>query len=177
MALQLNKGVLEGNIFSKGNQRLVIRGMPALTLISRDAITLEQGVIDLADKTKVPGGRNNSGEFNVVAQLANDTDREAFLGWYNQCLNYGQGIDANYKRDALLTFDRHFQGAPDSEFSGAGKRGDPFQVKLIGIWPKSLEFPDYSLSDGDEGDADSHMTIGICFDDLQPQQRNAAVGF
>lgn len=175
--MQYNKGVLEGNVFTKGNQRLTITGLPTLTLISRDAITVEQGMIELADKTRIPGGRNASGEFNVVAQLANDSDREAFLNWYNMCLNYGRGINPNYKRDALLTFMRHFEGSPDTEFRGAGKRGEPFTLKLIGTWPQSIEFPEYSLSDGDEGDADAHITIKLCFDDVDPQEKRGGVGF
>lgn len=182
MPLQYNKKVLEGNIFSKANQTLTIVGLGTLsnrplTILSRDEITLEQPTIELADKTQVPGGRNNFGEFNLVIQLALDSHRQEMIKWYNECLNIrgglntSQGINPDYKKTGIIRFLRHFSGAPSAEAqdAGSGQAGRPFEIILRGIWPKSLGFPEYSMSDGDEGDADAQLTLSICYDDLEPQ--------
>ena len=181
MPLQYNKKVLEGNIFSKGNQTLTIKGMlneKPLVILSRDEITLEQSVIELADKTQVPGGRNNFGEFNLVVQLAMDDHRREMFRWYEQCLNKrggaansNEGIDPNYKRTGSIIYRRQFTGAPSSEFveAGAGSNLENFTLDLIGIWPKSMAFPEFSMSDGDEGDSDSMLTMSLCYDDIRPK--------
>ena len=183
MPVQYNKKVLEGNIFSKGNQTLTIVGLGTLsnkplTILSRDAITIEQSTIELADKTQVPGGRNNFGEFNVVIQLALDSHRQEMIKWYHQCLNRrgGQnaalGINPDYKKTGILKFLRHFSGAPSAEAlqAGSGSAGAPYELTIRGLWPKSLEFPEFSMSDGDEGDADAQMTLSLCFDDVEPSE-------
>jgi len=32
-----------------------------------------------------------------------------------------------------------------------------------------MESPEYSMSDGDEGDADCQLTMALCFDDVRPK--------
>jgi hypothetical protein len=49
MPIQLNKAVLEQNIFTKANQTLTITGLGRMLILSRDAITLEQPTIELAE--------------------------------------------------------------------------------------------------------------------------------
>jgi hypothetical protein len=167
MPIQLNKAVLEQNIFTKANQTLTITGLGRMLILSRDAITLEQPTIELADKTNVPGGRNNPGEFNCVVQLAHDDMRRKMISWYHQCLNYGNGVNPNYKKPALLTFNRHFQGAPDAQFGNGSSARNPLNITILGTWPKSCEIPEYSMSDGDDGDADCQLTLNLSYDDLE----------
>jgi hypothetical protein len=180
MVLQQNKGVLEGNIFSKINQTIVIVGIlqgRPLTILTRDEITLEQSTIELPDKTQVPGGRTNFGEFNITIHLAQDDHRNAMIGWFNQCLNRRGGtvggrvgIDPNYKKKGTITYNRHFQGSPAAELqsAGAGTERSPFKLDLQGLWPKSIAFGEYSMSDGDEGDANISCTLALCYDDVEP---------
>lgn len=173
-----NKGVLEGNIFSKGNQTLVVAGISEpLLLIQRDAIPTEMSMIELADKRRVPGARTNSGEFNAVVQLAHDQIRDSMLLWFSNCLDRGNGISPNYKRDGILTYNRLFKGNPATEYAGAGRQGQPFQLRLIGLWVMKLEFPEFDMASGDEGDSDAHVTVSFCFDDVEPvgRLRNARI--
>lgn len=95
-----------------------------------------------------------------------------------QCLNKrggaansNEGIDPNYKRTGSIIYRRQFTGAPSSEFveAGAGANLENFTLDLIGIWPKSMAFPEFSMSDGDEGDSDSMLTMVICYDDIRPK--------
>lgn len=168
MAMQRNKGVLEGNIFHANNQTLTIQGIPSpVKLIQRDAITVEQEVIELPDKRQVPSGRNNFGDFNAQIQLADDATREAILAWEDLCKDRGNGISPSYKRDGILTYVRLFQGSPGTEFAGAGSAGDPFKVRIIGMWIKSVEYPEFTM----EGQDHSVLTVGFCYDDVEPERK------
>ncbi len=172
MAMQRNKLVLEGNIYHTNDQRLVVTGMPApLLLVQRDAIKVEQDIIEMKDKRNVPTGRNNAGEFNCIIQLAHDTTREAMLAWYDLCLDHGNGISATYKRDAMLTYRRLFRGNPGTEFSGAGSPGGDFQLRIIGLFVKSLEFPEFTM----DGAEDAEVPCAFSYDDVEPIQ-NKTVG-
>lgn len=164
-----NKEVLEGNIFSKGNQELTITGIPGtILLVQRDAITTEMSMIELADKRRVPGARTNSGEFNAVIQMAHDATRIAMMIWYDRCLDRGNGISPNYKRNGLLRYKRLFQGAPATGYSGAGNAGTNFELRVKGLWVMKLEYPEFDMAGGDEGDSDAHIPITFCYDDVEP---------
>ncbi|MGB3203663.1 MAG: hypothetical protein WBB28_01605 [Crinalium sp.] len=195
MPLQYNKAVLSQNIFTKGFQSFEVLGIPSqLRIITRDAVSIEQGVIELADKTKVPGGRNNAGEFTMTVQMALNTDRQALLYWYSLCMNWRQqrtgmkndrnvpvnapgrgqssgNLEQTYKRDCYITWHRAMTKPLTASFGGSPTvAGNEFQVKLIGVWPSKMEFPDFSMSDGDSGDADAHMTGTFQYDDVEPQE-------
>lgn len=155
----MKKAVLEGNIFPKAKQRLLIDGLSESEVlwITRDTIEASVGVIELEDQTKVPGGRTRSGEFTVTLQLANDTDRQAFFRWKRQCQDInGRGISPDYKRNGTITYLRLHQG------------DRPFRVRLIGIWPSSVKLPDYDMN-GDDGDGDCRLEVTIQFDDVQEE--------
>lgn len=172
---QRYKNVLEGNTFIKINQELIIQGLPGpVMVLSRDAITVEMNKVDLADKTQVPGGRNNAGEFNATIQLADDSTREGFLEWYRGSQDSGRGISPNYKRDGMIRYRRLFEGTPAAEYQGAGKAGRPFILKMKGLWVRSMEFPEFDMSGGDEGDSDAALQVTICFDDAFSDPNNLA---
>lgn len=151
---EVNKGVLETNIFTKGKQVLEIVGMDKVILITRDAIAMEQGVIELADKSKVPGGRTNAGEFGCTFQLASDVARDWFNNWYKECLDTGAGADEKCKKNGKVVFYRNFK-------SQTAKR---VVIELNGLFVTKLEFPELDMSGGDEGDSDAHVTATMSYD-------------
>lgn len=152
---EVNKGVLEQNIFTKGKQVLEFAGAPqGIILITRDAIAIEQGVIELADKTKVPGGRTNAGEFGCTFQLASDVARGWFRDWYNQCTDTGEGAKTASKKNGTLIYFRNFESKTNREL----------KITLIGMFPTKLEFPELDMSGGDEGDSDAHVTATMSYD-------------
>lgn len=152
---EVNKGVLEQNIFTKGKQVLQFAGkQEEIILITRDAIAIEQGVIELADKTKVPGGRTNAGEFGCTFQLASNVARTWFKNWYEECRDKGAGANANCKKNGTLIFYRNFASTIDREL----------RIELIGLFPTKLEFPELDMSGGDEGDSDAHVTATMSYD-------------
>jgi hypothetical protein len=150
---EVNKGILEQNIFTKGKQILDIQGMDKVYLITRDAIAIEQGVIELADKTKVPGGRTNAGEFGCTFQLASDQAREYFDAWYQQCIDSKDGADENCKRSGKLIYYRNFKSQKKE-----------VQIQLKGLFITKMEFPELDMSGGDEGDSDAHVTATMSYD-------------
>lgn len=176
MVMQRNKSVMEGNIFHSNNQRLVITGIPGgIMIVQRDAISIEQDVVELQDKRKVPSGRNNPGEFNAQLQLASDITRNSMAAWYSLCLDPGQGISPNYKRQAVISYERLFTGSPGSDYQGSGNDLKRFQIKLIGVWCKSMEFPEFTM----DGTEHSLLSVGFCFDDVEPiydQSTTSAIG-
>jgi hypothetical protein len=150
---EVNKGVLEQNIFTKGKQVLEIAGMDKVYLITRDAIAIEQGVIELADKTKVPGGRTNSGEFGCTFQLASDEARKYFDDWYEKCIDSGDGAAEDCKREGKIIFYRNFKSQKEK-----------VEIQLLGLFVTKLEFPELDMSGGDEGDSDAHVTCTMSYD-------------
>ncbi len=173
MAIQRNKGVLEANIFPKGNQTLVVPKMPApLRLVSRGEITDEVGVIETKDKRKMPGGRTNPGEFDAQVQLGDDEMRRAVLDWFEMSKDRGRGVNPNYKRDGILTYYRLFEGSPASEFAGAGRRGQAYKKKLLGLWISKATYPEFDMEGGHEGDADTYLNLTFQYDAVEAAGRN-----
>jgi hypothetical protein len=153
---EVNKGVLEQNIFTKGKQTLELEGFNGdLLLITRDAIAIEQGVIELADKTKVPGGRTNAGEFGCTFQLASDELRDWFNSWYRKCLDQGSGADSTCKKTGSVIFYRNFN---------SNNLKSNTELALAGLFLTKLEFPEFDMSGGDEGDSDAHVTCTMSYD-------------
>lgn len=176
MVIQRNKGVLEGNIFHSNNQRLIITGIPeSIQIVQRDEISIEQDMIELQDKRNVPSGRNNPGEFNAQLQLASDITRDSMAAWYSLCLDRGQGISPNYKRQATLTYNRLFNGSPGSDYVGAGSNAAPFQLRIIGLWCRTMSFPEFTMESAEH----SLLTVGFSYDDVEPiynQNMASAIG-
>lgn len=151
---EVNKGVLEQNIFTKGKQVLQFLGTSQeIILITRDAIAIEQGVIELADKTKVPGTRTNAGEFGCTFQLASDVARVWFKEWYNECIDTGSGAKTTCKKNGKLVYYRNFES-----------NNRELEIELFGLFPTKMEFPELDMSGGDEGDSDAHVTATMSYD-------------
>jgi hypothetical protein len=166
--MTLQKRRLEGNVTLKANQSFTVQGMNDAKniLITRDAISTEIGVIELPDQTRVPGGRQKSGDFSITLQFCNDQDRNAYARWYNQCIAPSRddhaGISPYYKRTAELTYYRLFSGDPGGYDSGTDLK--PVHVKLFGCWPSTMELPEGDI-DSDDGDAYCTLNMTINFDE------------
>jgi hypothetical protein len=171
----MRKATLEGNILPRAKQRFLVEGMPGADIqyISRDVIPMEIGVIELPDQTRVPGGRRRAGEFTLTLQFGRNQDREAYLAWFNLCIDRGdRGISPAYKRNARLIYLRLFQGSPGTYNSGSDL--PPVEVNVIGCWPSSMQLPDYDMT-GDEGDGDTNLECTLNFDDVELVQQMAGI--
>ncbi len=155
----MRKRVLEQNILPTAKQRIVVQGLAAadILLISRDPIDMKLGVIALPDQTRVPGGRRRAGDFKVTMQFADDSDRNAFNEWFKQCVDDGtpNGIDANYKKDATMTYLRLYSGK------------QAVTVSLFGCWPSSANLPNYGMDDDDGANGDTKLEVTVNFDDVE----------
>ena len=176
----MRKATLEGNILPKAKQRFLVDGMAGTDIqyLTRDVMEMTIGVIDLPDQTKVPGGRRRAGEFTLTLQFARDSDREAYLKWFDQCLDKGgtvgnstetansiQGIHPDYKRNATIIYLRLYQGKP-SFVQHSTSEQTPVTARVFGCWPSSIKVPDYDMN-SDEGDGDCTMEVTINYDDVQ----------
>jgi hypothetical protein len=175
----MRKATLEGNILPKAKQRFLVDGMVGADIqyLTRDVLEMTVGVIELPDQTKVPGGRRRAGEFTLTLQFAGDEDRNAYLEWFEQCIDKGgtvgnntetansiQGIHPDYKRNATIIFLRLYQGKP-SFVQHSNQEQKPVTARVFGCWPSSVKVPDYDMN-GDEGDGDCTMEITINYDDV-----------
>lgn len=182
----MRKAVLEGNILPKAKQRLLIDGFPSsdIIYISRDVIEMSIGVIELPDQTKVPGGRKRAGEFTTQLQFARDNDRNAYLKWFNQCIDQGGriagkdngdivGIDANYKKSGTIIYYRLWTGSA-SAGNLSGSKSSPVRARIYGLWPSSLKLPDYDMN-SDESDGDCQLEVTLQFDDVEIKSEGGAL--
>ena len=138
----MRKAVLEGNILPKAKQRFLVDGYTGADIIylTRDVIEMAVGVIELADQTRVPGGRIRSGDFTVTLQFARDKDRETYLDWFENCVDVpgdgsvggGHGINPTYKRNATIIYYRLFTGSTQGYPSGSDS--PPVVARLYGCW-------------------------------------------
>jgi hypothetical protein len=163
----MQKNTLEKNILPKAKQRLLIAGLPeGIIHLTRDPIPMEIGVINLADQTRVPGGRKRAGEFPVEIQFGRNEDRNSYLDWFNMGVDQigDRGIDPKYKRDATLIYFRLFRGSPGQFDSGSDL--PPVRARLLGCWPSKMELPglDVKADNGDDGDTILKVTIN--YDDV-----------
>lgn len=156
------KGILVQNIYTKGNQVMVLSNSKIgdVTILTRDAISLEQGVIELADRTKVPGGRTYAGEFTATIQLANDSVRDFFEDWYRSSISTKERTAVNFKKDGYIKYLRH---NTDNTGTEGGSNKD-LTIDLKGLFVSKIEYPEFDMAGGDEGDADSMLTITFQYD-------------
>lgn len=167
----MQKNTLEKNILPKAKQRLLIAGLPeAIIHLTRDPIQMEVGVINLADQTKVPGGRKRAGEFPVELQFARDIDRNEYRRWFEMCIDVrgNDGIEPTYKRDATIIYFRLFRGSSGTYNNGSDL--PPVKARLEGIWCSKLELPglDIKADNGDDGDTILKATLQ--FDDVSLEE-------
>lgn len=162
---QINKSVLEQNIFTKGKQLFDVKGLDDdnIIILTRGEITVEQGVIELPDKTNVSGGRTNSGEFDITVQLSSNESRNYFQNWYEKSLDRGQGSAGDYKREGQITFLRH-------DDRGNNVTSGNFILYLEGMFPSKMSYTDYDMAGGDEGDAQAILTMTLKYDWAGPNK-------
>lgn len=163
----MQKNTLEKNILPKAKQRLLVTGLPeSIIHLTRDPIPMEVGVINLADQTRVPGGRKRAGDFPVEIQFARNEDRQAYRDWFNMGVDASgdRGINPRYKRDATIIFFRLFRGSPGVMDSGSDL--PPVRARLLGVWCSKLELPglDVKADNGDDGDTILKATLN--YDDI-----------
>lgn len=160
----MQKSTLQKNILPKAKQRLIVDDMPEpdkIIHLSRDPIMMEIGVINLADQTRVPGGRKRAGDFTVEVQFASDRDRKAYIQWFEMCVDRegDAGVNPKYRRDATIVYFRLFRGNPGTSDSGSDLL--PVRARLEGCWPSKIELPglDIKADNGDEGDCTLKITL------------------
>lgn len=163
----MQKNTLEKNILPKAKQRMLIDGLPeGIIHLTRDPISMELGVINLKDQTRVPGGRKRAGEFTAEIQYGRNIDRNSYLDWFTMGTDVigDKGIDPKYKRDATLIYYRLFRGSPGSYDSGSDL--PPVKARLEGCWCSKLELPglDVAADNGDDGD--TILKVTIQYDDV-----------
>ncbi len=80
------------------------------------------------------------------------------------CQDEGRGgVDPTYKRNGTIIYERLFQGSPGTYNSGSNLPNVTAQI--IGVWPSTMNLPDYDISadEGDDGSLSLEMTLN--FDD------------
>jgi hypothetical protein len=161
----MQKESLQPNILPKAKNRFAPQDLPSsLIHLTRDPIPLEVGVINLADQTRVPGGRKRSGDFTVEIQFARDEDRLAYFNWFKMSVDTPgeKGINPAFKRSATLTYYRLFSGT--GGIFDASSDLKPVKIKMTGCWVSKLELPGGDIEADNGNDGDTKMKITINYD-------------
>jgi hypothetical protein len=162
----MQKASLQPNILPKAKNRFAPQDLPATLIhLTRDPIPMEVGVINLADQTRVPGGRKRSGDFTVEIQFARDEDRLAYYNWFKMAIDVPgeNGINPSYKRSAKLTYYRLFTGTGGTFDASSDLK--PVKVSLTGCWVSKMELPGGDIEADNGNDGDTKVKITINFDD------------
>ncbi len=178
----MRKATLSKNPLPQNKQRFIVEGLPnSANIITRDNIAIEINTAERPDKTVVPIGRVNSGEFNITLDFADDLTRIEYIKWFNQCVdrasttslsggntgflsgvlddannatqNQVKGIQPEYKKSAVIVYHRLFI---DSSVQ-------PVKLKLAGCFPKSMTAPDFDM----DGEDMATLEMSISYDDAQ----------
>jgi hypothetical protein len=184
----MRKATLSKNPFPQNKQRFIVEGMTnSANIITRDNITIEINTAERPDKTVIPIGRVNSGEFNITLDFADNDTRYEYINWFQRCIDRatttsvsaisGQGgltgvlqgdtttagliigIDPDYKKNAVIVYHRLFQ-----EIGVL-----PVKLKLAGCFPKSLTAPDFDM----DGEDMATLEMSISYDDAEIVQATA----
>jgi hypothetical protein len=176
----MRKATLSPNPIPQNKQRFIVQDLPeANRIITRDNITIELGSAERPDKTVVPVGRVNSGEFSITLDFADDKARGDYQKWFEMCVDRGsslrqtnattrellgstggatdrtykgiEGINKNYKKTASIIYHRLYVEEP------------PITCKLIGVWPKSMEIPDFDM----DGEEMCTLSMTLSYDDAE----------
>jgi hypothetical protein len=149
----MEKMTLQQNILPTADAQFIVEGLPDVIILKRGEINSEFGVIKLADQTQVAGGRQRAGSFDVEFQFADDKALKAYQEWHLFAQDQkGKGINPNYKKSAMVKFNRLFSGV-GGQF-GADSDLGPVLLKIVGCWISKMTFPaaDVNADDGDGGD-------------------------
>lgn len=163
----MRKASLSPNPFTAAKQRFIVEGLPeADRIVTRDEISLEYGVIERPDATRVPKGRVAPGDFGVTLDFADDLARNAYMSWYHQCRDRGGttgqvdiadgpvvGIDPNYKKTVYIIYHRLYITPGGVE--------QPAKLELLGCFPTNISFPEYDMDSEDS----SMLSLTISYDD------------
>lgn len=178
----MRKATLSKNPLPQNKQRFIVEGIThSANIITRDNISIEINTAERPDKTVVPIGRVNSGEFNITLDFADDLTRIDYIKWFNQCIDRASatslsgsgtgflsgtldtpdnanltqvwGIDPSYKKAAVIVYHRLFK---DSTVKAV-------KLKLAGCFPKSMTAPDFDM----DGEDMATLEMSISYDDAQ----------
>lgn len=194
----MRKGTLNPNALPTAKQDFQVEGWPwANRILTRDAITAEVTSNERPDKTLVPVGRHETGEFNITLEAADNDSRKGYWKWHQMAIdgasaissasadndigadlynfdyrNYSTtnqngriGIDAKYKRKAVITMYRLWDGGNTGGVTSVNDTytdNNPVRILLFGCWVRSMEMPEFDMN----SDEMTSFTCTICYDDV-----------
>jgi len=105
------KGAIRPNHIPKNKGKLIVAGLPPLTLTTIGDIDEELETVDLPDKTTASGGQRKALEFTATLPMHHDVEVAAVEAWYVQ----GQDpVHPLYKKVGTLVYERVGFGVPRS---------------------------------------------------------------
>ena len=161
----MRKATLNARVIPKNKAKFTIQNLSngALQVTTRGEVSQESDTIERKDKTVVPSGRINPGEFDITIPLSERTDVDTMTTWRQMCLdadtNTGgsvsaTGLHTKYKRDCVLQYFHIFDDGTAEEY-----------IFLSGCFVKNAQYPDYDM----DGSEEAEVTFTISYDTMQRQ--------
>lgn len=123
------KGVIQPDHIPVNKFRLIVIGLPDLTITELSGIEDELEVADLPDRTVASGGNRKASEFTFMLPMHHSVEQAAMEAWF---LESQDPVLPTYKKPGTLIHE---------SISGATIR----TFQLTGLFPKKRALPDLEM--------------------------------
>lgn len=128
------KGAIRPNHIPKNKGKLIVAGLPPLTLTTISEIAEEVEKVDIPDRTTASGGQKKAVEFTATLPSHHDAEVAAVEAWFVQ----GQDpVHPLYKKVGTLVQERIGFGLPKT-------------YTLVGLWISKRQIPNSEMANEGE---------------------------
>lgn len=128
------KGSILPNHIGKNKYKLLVLGLPPLTVVSHTNIEEELDTVELPDRTVASGGETKPTEFDIVLPEHHTVEQAAMEQWFVESQS---PVLPTYKKTATLI-----------KFGLAGNVGSTKQ--LVGVFPKKRSIDEGEMANEGE---------------------------
>jgi hypothetical protein len=143
------KGAIQSNHIPKNNYKLLVLGMPELTVISHTSIEEELDTTELPDRTVASGGETKPTEFDIMIPAHHKVEQAAMELWF---VESQEPVSPTYKKVATLV-----KNAIDGTVGSTNQ--------LVGVFPKKRVIDEGEMAN--EGEM-SNVTWTLSIDKVLP---------
>lgn len=97
------KGKIQENPYPVNKFRLLVTGLPEVTLVTSDEIEETLTIVTMPDRTKRSGGQTDPIEFSGTIPAHHEVERLALDQWYNQAKD---PVTPGYRKAGSIVFER-----------------------------------------------------------------------
>lgn len=128
------KGTIKKNHIPASEFKLLVIGMPEITLVTVSGIEEELETVDLPDRTTASGGHTKPVEFTITQPMHHLVELAAMEAWFRESQD---PVSPTYKKNATLVM-TSIGGDVSKTYS------------LMGLYPSKQKLPDLDMANEGE---------------------------